>query len=56
MENTEKQRAALEALLFIHGEPLSYKKIQAVLKIESRDDLDVIIAMKIKPAAGGCRG
>jgi segregation and condensation protein B len=56
MENTEKQRAALEALLFIHGEPLSYKKIQAVLKIESRDDLDVIIAELGRDLESSTRG
>jgi segregation and condensation protein B len=41
--NTEKQRASLEALLFIHGEPLAYKKIQAVLGIDKKEDLDVLI-------------
>ncbi len=35
-------RASLEALLFIHGEPLSYKKIQAVLGIE-KEELETII-------------
>jgi segregation and condensation protein B len=30
----EKKLAALEALLFIHGEPVTYKKIAAVLNIE----------------------
>ena len=30
---TEKNLASLEALLFIHGEPLSYKKIESVLKL-----------------------
>ncbi|HEY5221105.1 MAG TPA: SMC-Scp complex subunit ScpB [Candidatus Paceibacterota bacterium] len=35
-------RASLEALLFIHGEPLSYKKIQSVLGIEN-DELETII-------------
>jgi segregation and condensation protein B len=35
-------RASLEALLFIHGEPLSYKKIQSVLGIE-KDELETII-------------
>lgn len=33
MENSESKRASLEALLFIHGEPLSYKKIGTVLGI-----------------------
>ncbi len=36
--------AALEALLFIHGEPLTYKKIQSVLGIEGREELDGLIA------------
>ncbi len=35
--------AALEALLFIHGEPLPYVKVQAVLGIERREDLDALI-------------
>ena len=34
--------ASLEALLFIHGEPLSYKKIQSVLGIE-KEELEAII-------------
>jgi segregation and condensation protein B len=33
MENLENKRASLEALLFIHGEPLTYKKIGTVLGI-----------------------
>ena len=36
--------AALEALLFIHGEPLSYAKIQTVLGIGARDELAALIA------------
>jgi segregation and condensation protein B len=36
-------RASLEALLFIHGEPLSYKKIQSVLGIE-KEELETLIA------------
>jgi len=35
-------RASLEALLFIHGEPLSYKKIQSVLGIE-KEELETLI-------------
>ena len=35
-------RASLEALLFIHGEPLSYKKIQSVLEIE-KEELETLI-------------
>lgn len=37
------KRASLEALLFIHGEPLTYKKIEVVLGVE-REELDGIIA------------
>ena len=37
MENLEKKLAALEALLFIHGEPVTYKKITAVLDIEKEE-------------------
>lgn len=48
--------AALEALLFIHGEPLSYKKIQAVLGIEKREDLDVLIADLAAKLAAEDRG
>lgn len=33
MENLENKRASLEALLFIHGEPVPYKKIGTVLGI-----------------------
>lgn len=33
MENVDNKQASLEALLFIHGEPLSYKKIGTVLGI-----------------------
>ena len=35
-------RASLEALLFIHGEPLSYKKIQSVLGVE-KEESDTLI-------------
>lgn len=35
-------RAALEALLFIHGEPLTYKKIQSVLGVE-KEELEALI-------------
>ena len=34
--NPEKNLAALEALLFIHGEPITYKKAAAVLGVEQR--------------------
>lgn len=36
------KRASLEALLFIHGEPLTYKKIESVLGIE-REELEATI-------------
>jgi len=42
-ENQNKDRASLEALLFIHGEPLSYKRIQAALGME-KDQLEAVIA------------
>jgi segregation and condensation protein B len=43
--------ASLEALLFIHGEPLTYKKIGAVLDI-SPGDLDALLEeLKTKLAA-----
>ncbi|HEX4104172.1 MAG TPA: SMC-Scp complex subunit ScpB [Candidatus Paceibacterota bacterium] len=38
----DKKIASLEALLFIHGEPLTYKKISAVLGIKN-DELGPII-------------
>jgi segregation and condensation protein B len=38
----KSSRASLEALLFIHGEPLSYKKIQSVLGIE-KEELETLI-------------
>ncbi len=37
MDTSEKNLAALEALLFIHGEPVSYKKIESVLGIEKEE-------------------
>lgn len=39
----KSSRASLEALLFIHGEPLTYKKIQSVLGIE-KEELESLIA------------
>jgi len=42
MENPEKTFASLEALLFIHGEPLSYKKIGTVLGVNP-DELEPFI-------------
>ncbi|TSC60524.1 MAG: segregation and condensation protein B [Parcubacteria group bacterium LiPW_15] len=37
MENPEKNLAALEALLFVHGEPMSVKKIAEVLKLKDEE-------------------
>jgi len=37
MSDLKKKLAALEALLFIHGEPVTYKKIAAVLEIGKED-------------------
>ncbi len=49
------KRAALEALLFIHGEPLTQKKIAAVLGVE-REELDGIITDLARDLAGENRG
>ncbi len=49
------KRASLEALLFIHGEPLTYKKIAAVLRVE-REELDRIIADLARGLAAEDRG
>lgn len=43
MENQEKNLAALEALLFVHGEPMSVKKIAEVLKLEGAE-VEALIA------------
>ena len=43
MDTEENKIAALEALLFIHGEPLTFKKIQSVLGIETREELDALV-------------
>ena len=40
--NKNKDRAALEALLFMHGEPMPYKRIQTVLGLE-REELDAVV-------------
>ena len=37
METQEKNLAALEALLFVHGEPMSVKKIAEVLKLDDAE-------------------
>jgi segregation and condensation protein B len=38
--------AALEALLFIHGEPISRKKIQSVLEVDEEECMRLIEALK----------
>jgi segregation and condensation protein B len=55
-EPIENPLAALEALLFIHGEPLTYKKIQSVLGIEDREKLNALIEEFSTRLAGDERG
>ena len=43
MENLEQKLAELEALLFIHGEPLTKKKAGKILEL-TKEDLDSLIA------------
>ena len=53
---TTNPLAALEALLFIHGEPLTYKKIQSVLGIETREELEAHVAALAAQLARDDRG
>jgi segregation and condensation protein B len=46
MENFDKKLASLEALLFIHGEPMSRKKIEAVLELKENEYDDLIQEIK----------
>ncbi|HVO28728.1 MAG TPA: SMC-Scp complex subunit ScpB [Candidatus Paceibacterota bacterium] len=55
MENLEKQIASLEALLFIHGEPIPYQKIAAVLGI-GEDACGPLAAELAKRLEAGDRG
>jgi len=55
MPDLEKNIAALEALLFIHGEPVTYKKIAAVLGVE-KDEAEKIAAELEKHLEEGGRG
>jgi segregation and condensation protein B len=48
MNNLNKKIAELEALLFIHGEPISHKKIETVLNIAKEECETVIDALKQK--------
>ena len=49
----DKKLAELEALLFIHGEPISYKKIESVLGLEAGECEALIVEMKKKLEEGG---
>lgn len=42
----EQKVAKLEALLFVHGEPLTFKKIAAVLELEKKEVEEVVIELK----------
>jgi segregation and condensation protein B len=55
MNDFEKQLASLEALLFIHGEPITHKKIEDVLRI-GREECDALIAEMKKRLEEGGRG
>lgn len=55
MEVTEQKIASLEALLFIHGEPISYKKIESVLQIEQAECVALTMALKAR-LEDGARG
>ncbi len=48
MDDLDKKLAALESLLFIHGEPITRKKIEAVLKWEKEECNEIVEAMKRK--------
>jgi segregation and condensation protein B len=51
----KNSRASLEALLFIHGEPLTYKKIQSVLGME-KEELETLIREFKTDLEGSARG
>ncbi len=46
MSDLEKKLAALEALLFIHGEPVTYKKIASVLAVEKEEAEKLVEELK----------
>ena len=48
MDDQNKSISSLEALLFLHGEPVSYKKIAAVLAIEEAAVAPLVDALKEK--------
>jgi segregation and condensation protein B len=55
MENLEKKLAELEALLFIHGEPLSLDKVGTILGINS-EETETLVAEFDKLLEGSERG
>src|ERR1700722_18891717 len=46
MKDIDRQIAGLEALLFIHGEPITQKKIESVLKIDAETCEAIIAELK----------
>lgn len=46
MESQEKNLAALEALLFVHGEPISIKKIGEVLKLKEEEAVGLVAELE----------
>ena len=55
MPDLEKNIAALESLLFIHGEPVTYKKIAAVLDI-GKEEAESLAAELKRRLEDPCRG
>lgn len=55
MENSNKKLGELEALLFIHGEPLMLKKIGAILDIKN-DEVEALVRELKKNLEAGDRG
>src|SRR5512140_1628561 len=55
MNYTDEQMAGLEALLFIHGEPLSLDKIATLMKLD-REQTAGLVAEYEKKLAGADRG
>lgn len=53
--NLEEKSAELEALLFIHGEPLTVKKIQSVLEVSS-GEAETLVGELIKRLEAAGRG
>src|SRR3990167_10621125 len=55
MENLEQKLAELEALLFIHGEPLPKKKAEKILEL-TKEDLNSLISELEKKMSAEDRG